>query len=390
MTSTAHQLFMPELSLIKVIEKDSIRQNEEFKKSKLTNRFIKLAVQADYAFESAGLGTWSFDFGTKILSICKRCKLLIGITQNQDTVLGLLAGLIPADQLPAILYAFKVALDKGTPFNIQFPVHSKSRRNSDQQWFRLTGILAAGQHGNCQLLHGTIADISATVNREISRQELMSIINHEMKSPLTSIKLYIQLCQSIKLNASYAGISKYLNNANTMVDKASNLLDYFLKGSTMLNGSLSITKTEIDIRDLLIEVVNDLRLKHPNHQLILRNSCHINIVADRERIGQVVRNLLANAIKYSPDPVIIVITYKIMDDQLQVSIKDHGIGIPPTERFKIFDKYHRVNNQLVKAIPGHGIGLYLCKHIINEHHGKMWFISEENKGSTFYFCLPIT
>jgi two-component system sensor histidine kinase VicK len=211
-----------------------------------------------------------------------------------------------------------------------------------------------------------------------------------MKSPLTSIKLYIQLCQSIKLNASYAGISKYLNNANTMVDKASNLLDYFLKGSTMLNGSLSITKTEIDIRDLLIEVVNDLRLKHPNHQLILRNSCHINIVADRERIGQVVRNLLANAIKYSPDPVIIVITYKIMDDQLQVSIKDHGIGIPPTERFKIFDKYHRVNNQLVKAIPGHGIGLYLCKHIINEHHGKMWFISEENKGSTFYFCLPIT
>ncbi|MCQ6957022.1 sensor histidine kinase [Mucilaginibacter aquariorum] len=388
MTIIKHKMLTPGISQISVIEIGSVRGAQSNKRGKNAGHVLDLALTADYALESAGLGMWSFDFESKILKICQRCKLVIGIADVKNKLLGKLIGLIPDNQVPALLHAVKLARDRGVLFDILFPVNSYDLQN-DRKWFRITGIRPSDPRENGKKLFGTIADVTVNVNLEANRQDLLAIINHEMKSPLTSIKLYVQLCQTVILNENITGLNKYLSNADSMVDKANSLLDYFLKGNTMQTGQLNIFKAEFNIYDLLTEIMNDLRIKHPKHQLLLRNATHSIINADKERIGQVVRNLVTNAIKYSPDPDIVIVSCKINEDHMQISVKDNGIGISECYHQKIFDKYYRVNHELDQQIPGYGIGLYLCKHIINEHQGKIWFISKENHGSTFYFRIPV-
>lgn len=374
---------------IKVIEEIPVRQTSMFRRAGVTDNNIQRLIQADQAFESAGLGAWSFDFEANILKICLRCKKMLGIPDAQATAIGLLISLIPKDQAPALIYAIRTAMEKSTPIDLQFPVNRDEPAMEQQQWLRITGIVEAGSNGKAKRLYGTLADISPRMQREISRQDLMALISHEMKSPLSSIKLYVQLCQSIVTKTEEDRLLKFLNSANEMVDKADQMLDYFLKGPTMQTGQLSLAMAGFNMHDLLIEMVDQVQFRHPEHQLILRNSPAMRVQADRERIGQVVENLLTNAIKYSPDPDVIVINCKMSKDHLQVSIKDHGIGIPSNEHYKIFDKYYRVDNQLEKPVGGFGIGLYLCKTIIEGHHGKIWFKSELNKGTTFFFRLPV-
>ena len=111
--------------------------------------------------------------------------------------------------------------------------------------------------------------------------------------------------------------------------------------------------------------------------------------ADRERIGQVINNFLSNAIKYSPKNSTINIIIKTCEKEIQVSVSDKGIGIKPKDQEKLFQRFYRVDNDEIKNITGFGIGLYLASEIIQRHKGKIWAISEENKGSTFSFSLPI-
>ncbi|AYL95382.1 sensor histidine kinase [Mucilaginibacter celer] len=372
---------------IKVIEEEPLMQNNRIKKGRITHRYAIMAMHADYAFESAGLGIWSYDFESKVLKICKRCKKLIGIPESQVASMDLVLGLLPRDEVPAIFHAIRAVWEKGGSLDYQFPLLSGSA--VQQRWLAITGISVSGFDSKATKLYGTLADVSANRNLENSRRELLSLISHEMKSPLSSIKLYVQLSRAIALKMDDLQIVKFLTSANDMVDKANNLLDYFLKGPNSQTGRMPITKTAFNIQALLREVVDEVQIKHPEHQLILRPAPGIMIQADRDRIGEVVNNLLINAIKYSPEPDAIVISCKMSGGRLQVSVKDHGIGIPNNEHCKIFDKYYRVANKLEKAITGYGIGLYLCKNIIDEHEGTIWFKSEANKGSTFFFCLPV-
>ncbi|MET3981815.1 signal transduction histidine kinase [Mucilaginibacter sp. UYP25] len=167
------------------------------------------------------------------------------------------------------------------------------------------------------------------------------------------------------------------------------MLDYFIKGVILDTGRLKITVCKFNFIDLLSEVIQEVQFIHPDYQLVFRHASEILLYADRDRIGQVIENLLTNAIKYSAKKDRIIITCKNIEDQVQISVKDNGIGLRDGELTKVFDKYYRIENVLENAIPGYGIGLYLCKQIIDEHNGRIWVESGGNSGSTFYFTLPL-
>lgn len=125
------------------------------------------------------------------------------------------------------------------------------------------------------------------------------------------------------------------------------------------------------------------------HHLINKPGQPITIVADLDKVGNVLSNLISNAIKYSPPGTDIELCCTVVNEEVQVSIKDQGMGIHKEDLERLFERYYRVESKNTELISGFGIGLYLCAEIINIHEGKIWAESEIGKGSTFYFSLPL-
>ena len=140
---------------------------------------------------------------------------------------------------------------------------------------------------------------------------------------------------------------------------------------------------------LLNEVMEEGMLITTSHNVVVLPCPMIFVKADRDKIGQVINNFLSNSLKYSPTGKNIEISCKEVNDNVQVSVTDEGMGIKPQDQKKLFDRYYRIENMETQNISGFGLGLYLSAEIIRRHNGKVWIESEIGKGSTFYFSLPL-
>jgi len=155
------------------------------------------------------------------------------------------------------------------------------------------------------------------------------------------------------------------------------------------SGNIQMEKTSFDIADLLKEIEEetvDIVLSHRISFLPVIKAC---IYADRNKIGQVINNLISNAVKYAPTGTTITISAYSTGTAVQVSVKDMGKGINSEDQPKVFDRFYRVESEQMGMVSGFGIGLYLSAEIIHLHHGRIWLESESDKGSTFYFSLPL-
>lgn len=221
---------------------------------------------------------------------------------------------------------------------------------------------------------------------EQRKDEFVGIASHELKTPLTSVKGYIQLLESTedkKLNKQFA--QKALENVTKLEGLIKDLLDV----SKIQSGQLELNKKEFNIDSLLDKTIIDFQMVSKTHEIIRKN--HFNnemILADRQRIEQVLINLLSNAIKYSPGENKVIVYSQKTDKELIIKVKDFGIGISEEEKANIFERFYRTKDMSMH-ISGFGLGLYICKNIINRHNGKIWMEAEE-KGTAFYFSLPKT
>jgi PAS domain S-box-containing protein len=229
-------------------------------------------------------------------------------------------------------------------------------------------------------------DVTARIETEGARKDFMGIVSHELKSPLTSMKSYGQiLLKKIEAGddtAVFSFASRMLQLTNRMAKLINDMLDV----ATINAGQLKLDVKGFDLNDLVYEIAHSLQQTTENHQLVM-DLCEVyEVSADRERIGQVITNLIANAIKYSPKGGEINVASKMEGDTIKLSVSDHGIGIPKTDIDLIFDRLYRVGNS--GTIKGMGFGLYICQQIIQLHGGKLGVHSQEGKGSTFSFELP--
>ena len=217
------------------------------------------------------------------------------------------------------------------------------------------------------------------------KDEFISIVSHELKTPLTSVKGYLELMGSMEERTpNKQFVQKGLENVKKLETLIRDLLDV----SKIQSGQLRLNMKEFCIDDLVEETVDAIQMLSVSHQIIWEN--HLTnemIVADRHRIEQVLTNLLSNAIKYSPGENRVMVYSKKTDSELVIKIRDFGIGVPAEERLNIFERFYR-SKDMSTTIVGFGLGLYICRDIITRHHGKIWVEGEE-KGSAFYFTLPL-
>ncbi|MDP4286161.1 MAG: ATP-binding protein [Bacteroidota bacterium] len=220
------------------------------------------------------------------------------------------------------------------------------------------------------------------------RDEFFSIASHELKTPVTSLKAYTQL---LLMEASASGDNnhkKMLEKMDIQINKLTSLITDLLDTSKLQNGQLVYNVRSFEFNELASEIIEEIQLTSPEHNLILKANANIKINADRERIGQVISNLLINAIKYASNSKNIIVEITQQNDKLICSVQDFGNGILSEEQDRIFDRFYRISGKNLNTYPGLGLGLFISKEIIEKHQGKIWLQSEYGKGSIFYFELP--
>jgi signal transduction histidine kinase len=217
------------------------------------------------------------------------------------------------------------------------------------------------------------------------KDEFIALASHELKTPLTTIKGYLQvLDRAEKDQASKSFISKMLKQ----VDKLNALISDLLDVSKVEAGKLKLDLELFDLRALVEEVTETLNYTNKTHQIIFQGEGEaVWIKADKQRMEQVMINLLTNAIKYSPNANRVQISLKQADGEVTITIKDQGMGLTTDQQKQIFTRFYRAEGNA--NIPGLGLGLYLTKEIIDRHHGKIGVYSLPEKGSEFYFSLPL-
>ena len=223
---------------------------------------------------------------------------------------------------------------------------------------------------------------------EAQKDDFIAMVSHELKTPLTSLKGYLQLLRVHWDLLGKENALNYLDTANKQTDKLHSLVNDLLDISKIENGKLKFNKRPFNFQQLLENVINMMQQVNKDSNIRLEGTADIVVEADEMRIEQVLINYLSNAIKYSPKNRDVLVSASIKDDFLTITVTDQGIGIPADMHHKLFDKFFRVD------APGHfqgmGIGLYICAEIIQRHGGSYGVESAPGAGSSFYFTLPVS
>jgi signal transduction histidine kinase len=178
---------------------------------------------------------------------------------------------------------------------------------------------------------------------------------------------------------------KDLSLLNQECDRLTDLINDMLDSSRIETGKLNMNFEVFDLTELTQSTVEKIRIVTKDHKLIFDSTPKYEVIGDKDRVEQVLINLLTNAIKYSAQKSEIAINITKQNSQVYVSVKDKGKGIPKKAHKAIFDKFYQLQRR-----DGFGLGLYISKEIIKHHKGKIWVESIVGKGSTFYFSLPLT
>jgi two-component system sensor histidine kinase/response regulator len=218
------------------------------------------------------------------------------------------------------------------------------------------------------------------------KDEFMSIASHELKTPLASMKAYVQLLgRSLDKNDK---VRPYVDRTLVQINKLNALIADLLDSTRIENGRLIFNESLFNFGKLLKDSVEMMRQIYPDYQIRVSGDSNVLVLGDELRLEQVILNYMTNAVKYSPDLKEIEISTAMENNNLIVAVRDHGIGIPKDNQADVFQKFYRAEGS-AQRFQGLGIGLYICFEIIQRHHGKCWLESEPGKGSVFYFSLPV-
>ncbi|ARS39474.1 hypothetical protein CA265_07340 [Sphingobacteriaceae bacterium GW460-11-11-14-LB5] len=230
-------------------------------------------------------------------------------------------------------------------------------------------------------------DITEKKLVEKKKDEFISFVSHELKTPLTSLRSYIQIAlHKLKLNGNDF-IAHALTKAEQQTKKMENMITDFLHISRLEGGQLKFESARFDLVATIRSCIEDAEASSEKHQLVYEGENEAMVMGDAEKISLVMTNLLSNAQKYSPDGGIITVSCKRSDQNLIISVKDQGIGISSEDKKNMFQKFYRIRSEKTRNISGFGIGLYLSSSIISLHGSSISVESKLDEGSTFSFSL---
>lgn len=300
-----------------------------------------------------------------------------------------------------------IASESGQTVPLTLNISAAPLHNAGEERKRPTGVVAV------------INDVTSQKQVERLKDEFVSVVSHELRTPLTAIKGYTQhlvrrlerRLRAIRQSQAQTQTTqkpqeqsapapeppeppetydlRSLYIVQSQAEHLERLVNDLLDLSRVQWGHLELHPDTFFLADLLAESVHAAQVSAEQHNISLEiNVSDSKVVADRQRIGQVVGNILDNAVKYSPHGGQIMVRLQEQDGDFLVSISDQGIGISPEYLDHIFERFYRVRNTASHQYSGIGLGLYVARAIVERHGGRIWFSNNPGTGSTFYFTLP--
>jgi len=285
---------------------------------------------------------------------------------------------------PSIEGEWQKMMNSAAPIELELRI---AKLNTTDYRFHLLRVVPVTENNQAVKWVGTFTDIEEQKQVAKRKDEFLSIASHELKTPLTSIKAYVQLLD--QMVATDGQTKNFVDRTLLQVNKLDDLINDLLDVSKIENGKLKFDLQPIRFEQLLASTLEMLHQIYPNVSIVHNAPAQAMVAGNALRLEQVIINFISNAIKYSPKSrEIEIITRITPEQQLYFGVKDFGIGISPENQAEIFGKFYRVSEASLHA-SGLGIGLYICAEILKRHNAHFGVESEPGNGSLFYFTLPV-
>ena len=325
---------------------------------------------------------WTADAGGQLDYVNRRWVEYTGFDIEESKTKQ--SELVHPDDLEKSSLAWRQAVKYKQKYEQEF----RFKRNPDgaYRWHYAKAIPFNDEQGNITAWIGTSIDIDDQKKQLERKDEFIGVASHELKTPMTSLKGYLQL-MGIQEDLP-AAVKSYISKANISLTKLQRLVDELLDVSRIKAGKLKFSKHIFNLTELVNQCVENSSVMYPLYTIEKELKEDIMVMGNEERIEQVFMNLINNAVKYSPENRNIIVRTEEDGISAIVSVTDFGVGMSEQEQKFVFERFYRVNGNNFLT-PGLGMGLYIVSEIIKEHQGEIRIKSKPNEGSIFSFSLPL-
>ena len=348
--------------------------------------------------ENIGEVIYKVDVHTKQFTfVSPQVKSILGYTQAEflDAVNDYLrAPFYHEDDRQRVVagrYKFLVkCLNEGMqePYKAEYRVRHK---NGDVLWVRENIYPSYSPAGIIESFVGKIADITERKKLDQLKDEFISLVSHELRSPLTVITGAVNTVLTEGARLSPEETHQLLQDAALEADWLSHLLGNLLELSRVQANRLSLHDEAVSVTRVIQDTIEEIKRQSSMHQFILDIPKKLpTVYADRLRLERILYNLIDNAVKYSPQGGEVRVFVKPEEEHLVIGISDQGIGISLPDQAKLFGPFQRVEESKLEGVKGLGLGLLVSRRLVEAHGGRIWVQSEPNRGSTFFFTLPLS
>ncbi len=342
------------------------------------------------AIDAGELATFYYQPSTNLFSGNNLLKTWFGLSAEENIDLSHALDAILQEDRDRVTAAITNVLGKDSDGHYSIEYRIQNKTDQKIRLLQANGRVFYDKEGNPLSLNGTLRDITEQKKEEERKDDFMGMVSHELKTPLTSLKAYIQILQRIEVSEQDPRQQNILEKCLKQADYMNSMINGSLNVSRLDSGQLHIEKKAFNFQLLFSEIEDEIHSTNHSRAIAFRPSGQTIINADREKISQVLHNLIGNAVKYSPSDKLITVEYMtIAENSLKINVQDQGIGISAEDQQRIFDRYYRVKDLSSRSIAGFGIGLYLCKEIIELHNGSIQVKSSKNEGTIFSVVIPM-
>jgi len=339
------------------------------------------------AIAAANFGTWYIHPDTRQFVTDARVRQLLGFDPSDEPTLDEALERVIEEHRSMVSAKLDNALYNNGDYDVTCSVIGL--RDNKFRWVRAVGNLKADADGSISIFTGLLMDITEQKDDELRKNDFIAMVSHELKTPLTSMKAYIQVVlHKLKLSGDEV-LKNTIVKANLQVEKMTSMINGFLNLSRLESGKIHIDNELFDLADLIRSVREETESTITSHEIIFDPVESAMIDADEEKISHVVHNFISNAVKYSPAGGTIRVTCTSDLQNAEITVQDNGIGISKQDLPRVFERYYRADDGKLNTISGFGIGLYICKEIITRHNGKIWAESNPGQGALFAFTIPM-
>lgn len=375
-----------EVSELKNQMAELVRLNAEITQSHADLVSSKEELQA--AFDAAEMGSCRLDITTLKAELSKEYRNHYGLPLSGEIDWKMVTDAVEPSYRAEVNRVLAQSAQYGADVDSTYPI--RHLISGEKKWMRVVGKVRKDKDGLPQSIYAVVMDVSRQMEEENRKNEFISMISHELKTPLTSIGGFTQILAHKVGRGTHEDFAPICRKIQRQLEKMGRMIEGFLDISRLELGKMVIRKSRFDFALLLEDCRQEFSNEISTHDITFNGMGSITVNADRDRLEMVLHNLISNAIKYSPVGSEISVSCEHAYGHLLVSVKDRGMGILEDEKDKLFRRYFRSQNQKIQTVAGFGIGLFICAEILRLHQGEIRAENIQSEpGAQFTFKIPV-